>query len=264
MNFIYYADLAEKIFNYLNGKINRYTTNIHFQINDSIPGYGELCMRSILNLNLPRILNTLNDKSKIETNILFVICHELYHADQEVIDQDYLTSEEYQKRKEAETNYRAITYILENAIILQNEFNIDISIEDLLFVKDRINNVFGLGNIGDYRRYTEYEIVDKLIQSITRTKIEWQQYPNVLLSFRYPFGGCILSCIKDNGHLNSYCIYELQNIIIDFSRFVKLDTTTVYTESENAFVIKVNIVETINGIEFGNSILQQDQQLSTN
>ena len=126
-NFIYYADLSKRMFNYLNGKINRLNTNIYFQINDFIPGYGELYMRSVLNLNLPKILNQLEDKTSIETNILFVICHELYHADQEVIDENYLDSEYYSGKKEAETNYRAITFILNNLSLLESEFGIKIS-----------------------------------------------------------------------------------------------------------------------------------------
>lgn len=249
--FIYYSTLSQRMFNYLNGKINRLNTNIYFQINDFIPGYGELYMRSVLNLNLPKILNQLNEKTSIETNILFVICHELYHADQEVIDENYLDSEYYSGKKEAETNYRAIIFILNNLSLLESEFGIKISKEDLLFAKEKIDKSFGINSIADYRRYSEYEIIDKLLESFTRRKIYWDKYPNVLLVVSLPYNDEIYFCpIKDNDRINNYSISILQNLIIQFNRLVKLDSTNVYTEEENSFVIKVNITESIPGIEY--------------
>ncbi len=248
--FIYYASLSQRIFNYLNGRINRLNTNIYFQINDSIPGYGELYMRSILNLNLPKILTQLSNKVSIETNIIFVLCHELYHADQEVIDVDYLDSEAYLKMKEAETNYRAITFILNNLSLLESEFDISISKEDLLFAKEKIDKSFGINSIADYRRYSEEEIVDKLLESFTRRKIDWIKYPNVLLVVSLPSNETYFCSIKDNANLNTFCINQLQDLIIKFNRLVKLNSTNVYTEKENSFVIKVNITESIPGIDY--------------
>ena len=249
-NFIYYADLSKRMFNYLNGKINRLNTSIYFQINDFIPGYGELYMRSVLNLNLPKILNQLEDKTSIETNILFVICHELYHADQEVIDENYLDSEYYSGKKEAETNYRAITFILNNLSLLESEFGIKISKEDLLFAKEKIDKSFGINSVADYRRYSKEEIVDKLLESLTRRKIYWDKYPNVLLAIVLPTNQLYTCSIKFNGHLNENCIRELQNMIIQFNRLVKLDSTGVYVDENAGFIIRVEIKESSPGLEY--------------
>lgn len=249
--FLYYSNLSQRIFEYLNGKINKLNTNIYFQINDYIPGYGELYMRTILNLNLNKIISTLkNNKVQIETNIIFVICHELYHADQEVIDQNYLDPDNnYSQRKEAETNYRAITFILNNIDFLETQFDIKISKEDLLFAKEKIDECFGINNIADYRRYSEYEVVDKLLESITRTKLYWDKYINVLLVIDLPSGQIYTFSVKSNGHLNHYVIKDLQWVITQFNQFVKLDSTKVFVE-ENNFVIRVEINETLPGIKY--------------
>lgn len=247
--FFYYINLSQRIFEYLNGRINRINTNIYFQINDSIPGYGELFMRSVLNLNLKKILDTLNDKISIETNILFVICHELYHADQEVIDSDYLDSNYYRLSKEAETNYRAIYFILENQSLLESLFGINISKEDLINSKNKIDKSFGINNIADYRRYSDMEIIDKLLESIIREKINWNDYTNVLLVIELPSNYMYTFQIKSNDHINYYIIKDLQWAISQFNGFVKLDSTELFIE-EKGFIILVKINDTLPGICF--------------
>ncbi len=154
--------------------------------------------------------------------------------------------------------------ILNNLSLLEYEFNINISKEDLIIAKEKIDKTFGINSVADYRRYSEYEIIDKLLESFTRRKIYWDKYPNVLLVVSLPYTDEIYFCpIKDNDNINHYSITILQNLIIQFNRLVKLESTIVYTEEENSFVIKVNITESIPGIEYCIN-LQWVQQLSTN
>lgn len=255
IEFLYYADLAERIFKFLNGKINRINTNILFIITDDIEEYGRLYLRSALMINLNKILK---DSSKFiqyskETNILFTICHELFHADQEVIDRFYLDkNNNYSVLKEAETDYRAISYITTNRKDLENILEINISLIPLNKMKEELDIKYGLINIADYRRYEIEEIIQKNLLYFTRVvNNEWLEYDNVVLNVYVKKSKIHSYPIKIEGIMQDITATDLQSLIIDYSYTIKIDNSFNYKTritEDNTYVIDINLLQFPNGI----------------
>ena len=248
-----YVNLSNKIFDNLNGVINKYNTNIILEINNDMLAYGSLYLRSKLLLNLNKIIKDLNnDREMIETNILFVICHELFHADQVVDDEQYLTSEEYRLYKEEETNYRAIFFILSNLKKLEEMFNITINRNELLIMKNDREERCGINNIGDYCRYSEEDIIKKTLVTLAGEGVlsHLEDYFVFVQIYNNDFSENII--IKDNGYYKTNCIYRLQYYLRNhFKNIVNVEfcKSPKFPDYFNR-IIKIKLKDDIKCIEY--------------
>lgn len=246
----YYIDLADRIFNLLNGKINRLATNVILLLSRDIKPYAEIFDRSVIFLNIEKIIQcSPMEKSKKETNLLFVLCHELFHIDQEVINEKYLDDKNYFRNKEIETDYRSLTYILNNLEYLEYTLNITISKLDLISTRNSLMEKSDITNFGDYRRYSIEEMISTMTSYLTRTTNNfWIEkhtvYLWILINDYYE-----KIPLKINGKYIQESICIIQELIRRYYKAIITNSEVKYFEEENCFSIVINISDSVNGIE---------------
>ena len=155
-------ELAHKTFELLKGMINKYNTNIKFVIKNDLEVFGSLYCRSVLYLNLEKIIKE-SDDYIIDTNILYIITHELFHAEQDMIDNEYMTDYKYNELKEAEVMYRSITFILINQKYLESELGIEIDDYSLSCERTELDEKYGINNISNFCRFSFEDCIIKSI-----------------------------------------------------------------------------------------------------
>jgi len=247
--FFYYADLADRIFRLLNGRINRLNTNIFLLINDDLESYGAIYLRSVIYINLNKIILSSKGKENTELNILYTIAHELFHADQYIEDEQYLNNESYRIKKEDEVTYRAITFILLHKEELEYKLNITINSDLLMYKINGLNVMIDSEYIADYQRYNLEQIVEKNLIVLLRKYYsdDWKRYDNVAINFGNGKNILNNNFLKLEGSLLNCAPSLLQSLIRDFSVFL----TGVYVKYEmidNIFVIIIYIKDPVLGI----------------
>lgn len=184
-----YIYFAFKTFYYLKDKINRLNTNITLQIKNDTEEYSSLYLRSVIYLNIEKIIRELDDENLIKQNIIFLILHELYHVEQVVDYNYYINDENYRCKKEFEVNYRAINYMINNYNDLENALSVKLNIEHLKYSMDNLfkNNYFR-SDI-DFERITlEKSIIQNLIYLLRDTTFDYKLlgvYNRVTISIDY-------------------------------------------------------------------------------
>ena len=138
-----YIDLANKMFKYLNGEINRVNNNVIFIISPSeSDGFGEIKNSITLKLYIYKIISkSYENDITIKNNILFTIIHELFHADQLMYMSEYQSNNKYSDMIEAQANFMTSIYMINNRTILENLFGFKILIHNLKIFLDELKKL---------------------------------------------------------------------------------------------------------------------------
>lgn len=128
-----YLKFAYKVFEYLNGEINKVNKNVILSIYPyNVGRLGEMTQRSTLKLYIYDIIERCNnDSNVIKNNILFTIVHELYHTDQFLSPYEYTINQEYNDRIEKQVNYMTIIYLVDNRKRLEENLDVRIMVDHL-------------------------------------------------------------------------------------------------------------------------------------
>ena len=101
--FEHYKQFAYSVFNYLNGRINRFCNNIIFEVDyaDEVNyTFANLRKPNRLTLHIMNIVEECNsplNRNKIYSMIFIVIGHELTHVDQDMSQQAYKNNRQYRE-----------------------------------------------------------------------------------------------------------------------------------------------------------------------
>lgn len=229
MNFIYYSDLAQKTFNLLNGRINKINTNLILSISDDNEAYATIFRKSIVIININKIINDLrNEHDLIITNIIYNIAHELFHADQVVDDYNYLHNDSYKNKKEEEAIYRAITFILINKELIEEQLNIKINDEVLIYSRDQVDKRIGINQIADYERCNLEECIKTNLRILTKIEdLDLDDYDNVIFQIENGYMKDSI-IIKSDGTYSLEAVNELQRMLRTYNN---IDEVFYYIES---------------------------------
>ena len=127
-----YIDLANKIFEYFNGRINKVNNNVKFIISpEDKPIFGEMHGSICLKLYIYSIIERSTYDLSIKHNILFTIIHELFHADQCLYFEEYNINKDYVDMIEAQVNFMTTVYLINNKIIMEEIFGFPLLIYNL-------------------------------------------------------------------------------------------------------------------------------------
>jgi len=166
-----YIDLSFKIFQCLNGEVNKVNNNIKFVISpyDSSSISGRMKNYMVLELYIYKIISDSYDSDTIIKNtILFTIIHELFHADQRMYLSEYEDNDDYVEMVEAQVNFMTSIYIMNNRVILEKLFGFKILLHNIkVFLRELEcdnNGIF-------YKRITIFDYYYELLKYLFSNNI---------------------------------------------------------------------------------------------
>lgn len=253
--FSHYKSFAEAAFQYLNGKINKFCTNIVFEVDyvDYVNyTYANLRRPNRLYLHIANIVaecNNVFNKNKIYSMILIVIGHELHHVDQNMSQEMYKNNKVYREEVETDTDFTNYLWLKEHKQEIDNIFNMDL---DLSYYSN-LNlmaqpGVFTSRNITDYYRAMIKNVVfrdDKVYEEFESTIL--LKYPSLFVTFNNRDNLLIKSNGEFCGHnLNAfiqlvndeaarYDHYTLNASLVDWPYREMHDAKTVVFTLSNRF-----------------------------
>ena len=128
--FNYYSDIATKLFNYMNGKINKLNTNCQLFIDsyDRVTNiFAEIKFPSYIHIRIGNIVDSWNDEwsqymSKeqyLQSVLAWSLSHELHHADQLISMVVYNSNPEYKNKVEIDVEMTSYDWLVQH----QDEIN---------------------------------------------------------------------------------------------------------------------------------------------
>ena len=161
-----YIDLANRIFNCLNSKINQVNNSVIFVISPSDSTiFGEMKTNMTLKLYIYTIIyQPFSNDASIKNNILFTIIHELFHADQLMNLKEYQINDEYSHMMESQANFMTAIYMINNKIILEELFGFNILIYNLKVYLDKLQREFNSSII--YKRTNIFSYYYEMLKYI--------------------------------------------------------------------------------------------------
>ena len=150
-----YIDLSKKMFEYLNGEINKVNNSIILIVSPLDSDiFAEMKNGITLKLHIYKIISNSPEDITIKNNILFTIIHELFHADQRMYMLEYQSNDKYVDMVEAQVNFMTAIYIINNRVILEELFSFKILIYNLKLFLDKLQK--DNGSIS-YKRITIFD-----------------------------------------------------------------------------------------------------------
>lgn len=246
----YYIKFANDVFNTLNNKINIVNRGIILNI---VYAYHPYLLGSMFDMyRLDLYINNLirNDDQHTKELIVDTIIHELFHADQPIMDNEYEQSQRYEDMIEGRVEFQTAVFILDNIEWINNAFGVNLSFDKYIGITDMYMKY------NDYRRLSLYELymhkVNILIGANNHTNNIIFNYNNVKIYCEYSGDEFI---IKRNGILNNNT--ELFNEFIS-KNIYSLKRTTIYKlyEKDNFVIIHIIKYESHNNKVFSYSNLE--------
>lgn len=122
----YYSKMTTNLFNFMNGYVNKINSNCLLCINmyDLVnETYGNIRHPKMVYINVGNIVDSWNEDWEgivdrhdfIGTILAWTICHELYHADQELSMIKYAKDDSYKKSSENDVEVESYYWVLNHA-----------------------------------------------------------------------------------------------------------------------------------------------------
>lgn len=168
--YVYYSNLSQKLFNYMNGKINNLNYNCTLSIYPydyrTTTRYAEHRFPSDITLFIGNMVDSWNEtwsmyisrNSYIDTMIAWSIAHELHHADQLISTINYNSNPEYRNRMESDVETASHHWLQ----IFQDDINKTIGTEININVLTAAN----LSNKNNYLKANAKEFYLQIIANI--------------------------------------------------------------------------------------------------
>lgn len=246
-HFSHYKNFAESVFQYLNGKINKYCTRINFEVD-----YADMVNYTYANLRRPNNLylhiynivaecNGVYNRNKIYSMIFIVIGHELHHVDQMMSQETYKNNKVYREEVETDTDFTNYMWLKANKKDIDQTFGIDL---DLSYYSDlnlmSQSGIFTCRNIADYYRaiiknvifrddktYEKFE--SEILLKYPSLFVSFDEFNNLLIKSRNEFCGPNLNAFIQlvNDEAARYDHYTLNVSLLDWPYREMLDAKTV-------------------------------------
>lgn len=243
-----YLEFTIKAFKYLNGRINKFNLNIELVISYDLPTYAMLQYRSLIFINLEKILskNRPNDNARF-LDILFVLTHELFHADQLIDPELFINNDKnYQLRKEKEVDYRTVYFISSNKKEIEEMLGVYIDDTWLYEIKKSIDQSIGINNIADYERMTFEQCFVTNMQYLVRIDESKFHKDNIALDVHIQ-QSTELHILKLDGVYKTDAIYTVQSLI-RMLRYQINDIIVFIEETERDLIIQLYLNKPLIGI----------------
>ena len=162
----YYSDIANRLFNYMNGNINVLNSNcsLYIDMYDYITGtYANIRYPNFVTIHIGTIIDTwkeswegyINKKDFICTCIAWALSHELHHADQLISMIQYKSNIEYKDKVEADVSRASYDWVLNHSKELSSIGGFTVVINDLDSV-----------SLPDHENYTKASVKEFYLQTI--------------------------------------------------------------------------------------------------
>lgn len=137
-----YSNIAIRVFNFMNGKINRLNSNCSFQVEmyDKVTNtYANIRYPNSITIYIGTIIDSWRDiygrvlskKDYIGTMICWALCHELHHADQLISMLMYNSNQNYKLSVEGDVERASYNWVRNNSKDLSQLGGFNIVIDDL-------------------------------------------------------------------------------------------------------------------------------------
>ena len=170
--YIYYSNLACKMFRFINSEINMVNSSceLSVMVYDYIGNrYGEIRFPNCIVVMMGNIIDSWNEtwtmyldkKSYIETMIAWTMAHELFHADQFLSMINYTADEEYRNKVEGDVERKSYEWVANNQCRMNEIFGTNINI-----------NAMTSENMPDVSMYERASVKDFYLQTIANIVIK--------------------------------------------------------------------------------------------
>ena len=219
-----------KVFNYYNGKINRFNKAILRSIDWGYHGKGSLLgysrVPNMIFINPGVIFDMCSNIYDLYLNIILTIIHELYHTDQvlsyrrlQLNDIQYIDSIELPVEREV------AIYVLNNTTEIEREFGIDIYPNKEFIYNSYVNSFYS----EYYFPYKRRDFYSHLYVSLEET-LEYREVAEVLYYFIQDYKNTGIGTMIIN--INSYKFIVFDNEYkCDLDSFNALLINTIYNRS---------------------------------
>ncbi|MCK9198631.1 MAG: hypothetical protein M0P49_03420 [Bacilli bacterium] len=240
-----YIDLSKKMFEYLNGEINKVNNSIILIVSPLDSDiFAEMKNGITLKLHIYKIISNSPEDITIKNNILFTIIHELFHADQRMYMLEYQNNDKYVDMVEAQVNFMTAIYIINNRVILEELFSFKILIYNLKLFLDKLQK--DNGSIS-YKRITIFDYYYEMFKYLlgSNNQISDLLYYETDIEFH-----CEDNCsiIKKNNIFNTNI--DCFNKIV-YDNYVKINRKNheiTVTKPNDVVIIKSHIKDYLKGV----------------
>lgn len=220
--FYYFANIAQKLFNYMNGRVNRVLCTLDIKARDLergalanivFPNYVSVYLDSIsMNYTISNLDEVLEFEDYMISTIAWSLCHELHHADQLMSVMQYVNNEEYKQNVEMAVELNSYNWVCNHINELSNVVGYRFSIEDigseLLDDARRHSISYKHANAKDYYLQVIYNTIfrnlDMIYDDALKLLIDDKLADDIILEFSHNDSDKV--CIKKDG------VYLLENI----------------------------------------------------
>lgn len=213
-HFTYYKAIAQSIFNYLNGRVNKYCTNVILEVDyaDYVNyTFANLRKPNMLTLHLQNIVEECGgpyNKNKVYSMLFIVIGHELTHVDQLMSQQMYKKLPQYKEEVERSTDYTNYLWLKEHKTEIDRIFMMDL---DLSYYR----KLYYFNNTDKYQAKSIKDYYMTLFRNVIfRDDEKFSVFANAVLEKYENIFVCFNSSpnvlIKNNGE---FCAHTLSSFI---------------------------------------------------
>lgn len=218
--FCYFADITKKLFDYMNGRVNRILCVLDVKAKDIersalanivYPNYISVYIDTISeNYTISGLDELMGYEDYMTTIIAWSICHELFHADQLMSIVQYCNNEEYKQNVEMAVELNSYNWICNHIDELSNVVGFRFSIEsvgsELLENARRSSISYKYAGVKDYYLQTIYNIIFRNLDIIYDEALKVLIDDNLSDDIILEFSPNDKICIKRNG------VYLSENI----------------------------------------------------
>lgn len=254
--FEYYSDITRKLFNYMNGRVNRILCTLEIRYLDTInhamgnivfPNFVTVYLGTISENYTPNIAAVMTKENFMITSIAWSICHELFHSDQLISMVQYGSNQEYKEKVEMAVELKSHNWICDHIDELSSICNFRFGIEDIttndLEEAIRTSTKYKSAGVKEYYIQTIFNIIlknlDMLYDPVLDIFVKDDKAANIFITFEE--NKDTLVQIKKDGKYLSESMNKFAELVYLYSgRFHRYEVTATVDYYEDGKTVLVD------------------------
>lgn len=178
----FYSDIAIKLFNFMNGNINKMNSNceLHIEMYDYIhgvyaniryPNHVVIFIGTIIDSWSDEYYSYLNKETYVSSCIAWALSHELHHADQFISMIRYNSNQEYKDNIEADVNRASYDWVKEHGRELSCLVGVEISMTKIYSPSLTNNTSYRKASVAEFYKQTIANIILRDLDLFFKLKV---------------------------------------------------------------------------------------------
>ena len=238
--YYFYSEIATKLFNYMNGKINTMNSNciLYIDMHDYVyRNYATIRYPNHIFLHIGNAVDGWNDEwgyyiakeEYVATIIAWALAHELHHADQAIQMVRYQSNRAYKDEKENDVQRASYDWVDNHSYELSNLIGINIKIDYITCDNLTNSGSYRKASVGEFYKQTIANTVLKDLQLFNKLTFFCNDSESDDIVIMFNSGSPIT--IKRNGHY----LMESVNVFSEsvYNNVAFFDAYTIHVDVES-------------------------------